>query len=638
MSIPLIVESMVIRGFKSFGDYDTTVSLSDMGPVLIVGSVDEMEGRSNGAGKTTIPEALIWCLHGRLSDLANPGDKVVNWDINKNCMVKVIAKGGYEIIRTRKMEGHSDLLILKDGEPIPDGDSTNSNAQKTLNTLFNLNFNTFISSLYFGQASGSYLSLSPAKQRDVIEKLFGLRKLSFYAKIAKDKLDAVEKAQKDAEDTLGRKSDDIDALKQRLEGYIVEETIFEDKKKSKIINLQQIMNEFKENKVERVNIADLEKEWEVITAARAKIAELEKKVSDLDIELEEIGDKKFNNRDARSRLESKIERANNRITFLNGGVKKWEEKEGTVCPTCEQTMDPEFLSSKVDEVRAEIKDEVDDLKRMICTLQKESMELLDDSEFDDQRKAVKEQQCNIQASIDALEAGISKSSSGKMTITEANSRNKLADSNADNIKRYKDLIEEERATVNPYTDLIAGTSAEIKSAEEEIAACESDLNKWNKIASHLAFVHKAYAEKRHIRSFMISGRIPQLNNRLGYYFNEFGLSRTMYFNEMLQIKTDKGHYTLFSGGEKCRLNLAIMCALNDTFISMHGRQCNIQVLDEIDKELDPAGVEEYVRLVVDDLSNRIPTTLIISHKDDICYAFPTQIKVTKEGELSYIRN
>ena len=135
---------------------------------------------------------------------------------------------------------------------------------------------------------------------------------------------------------------------------------------------------------------------------------------------------------------------------------------------------------------------------------------------------------------------------------------------------------------------------------------------------------------------MVSGYIPMLNNKLSYYFNELDVDSGIKFNELLNIETDKWSHEVYSGGEKKRVDLAIMCSLYDTFITMHGSKSNILVLDEIDKDLDRDGVDEYVRLVTDDLSSRIETILIISHKNDINYAFPSQIRVRKENGFSFI--
>jgi DNA repair exonuclease SbcCD ATPase subunit len=180
----LSFKSINIKNFRSFGDVETTFKLNDLGPILITGK--------NGSGKTSIIEAIIWCLFGRYSDIHNPGDSVINWDVGKNCMVRLLVNE-YEIVRTRKFENHSDLLILKDGSPIENGDSTNADAQRTLNMLLNLDFNIFISSMFFGQSSGSFLNFSDQQKRRVIEKLFGLSKLECYADAAKIKIEECNK-------------------------------------------------------------------------------------------------------------------------------------------------------------------------------------------------------------------------------------------------------------------------------------------------------------------------------------------------------------------------------------------------------------------------------------------------------------
>ena len=102
------------------------------------------------------------------------------------------------------------------------------------------------------------------------------------------------------------------------------------------------------------------------------------------------------------------------------------------------------------------------------------------------------------------------------------------------------------------------------------------------------------------------------------------------------MKSDKWDYAVHSGGERKRVDLALMFALYDTCVATRGQITNLLVLDEIDKELDKSGVEDYVGLIINDLSNRVGSILCISHKEDIGYAFPAQIKIKKDNNCSRV--
>jgi len=223
-----------------------------------------------------------------------------------------------------------------------------------------------------------------------------------------------------------------------------------------------------------------------------------------------------------------------------------------------------------------------------------------------------------------------------MTIMEVEKHNQLVNSTDREIQKCKKLITEEENKKNNYEDLIKESEQKIKDYKKQITDYKTRCEEIAKEATHLTYIYRAHSDKKNLRSFLIAGSIPILNNRLAYYFNELNIQSDIKFNQSLQIKSNKWPYSLHSGGEKKRVDLALMCAIYDTFVSMYGQKCNILVLDELDKEFDNPGVEEYVRLIMDDLSNRIDTILVISHKDEINYAFPTQIKVKKENDLTYL--
>ena len=118
----LELKSVKFQNFRSFGDYPTTIQLDALGPCLISGhkngDADYSEGNnkdSNGSGKTTCVEAIAWCLFGRTSRRAQPGDKIINWFTGKDCIVELTFKNGDILRRTRNLDGHSDLLLIKAG-------------------------------------------------------------------------------------------------------------------------------------------------------------------------------------------------------------------------------------------------------------------------------------------------------------------------------------------------------------------------------------------------------------------------------------------------------------------------------------------------------------------------------------------
>lgn len=629
----LIISKIFIRNFRSLGDINNEETIHEV-DLLKRGSI--LIGGMNGAGKTSIIEAIIWCLFGRLSD-QSPGDNIINWVAGRNCLVRMVTADGYEIIRTRKYEGYSDLLINKDNQPIEGGDSTNANAQATLNNLFDLDFNSFISSLFFGQSSGSFLTLSDSKKKLVIENLFGLSKLTYYAKVAKERINKCDELHTSIKTKISDIEISVASIEEEIGKYQSLSEDFEERREQSIAEQREEINRLKEDQQESINLDALELSWGTIKKGNEKINQFKSQKDDLNVQLKDVVDKIIILTKKKTETEGDLKLAQRSMEQIKKGIEKWEEKKGTTCPTCEQIVTKTFVNKKIKNVE---KENVIETKQLETKIDNYGTLL---TEVDYQMQGHNKQKTDTQDKITKiieiigkLTKSVEKSKKGKMTIIEAEKHNKLVQNTDREIKKCKKLIQEEKDKKNNYDMLIEESRKKIKDYEEKKIKYQKRCETLAKEATHLTYIYRAHSDKKHLRSFLISGSIPILNNRLSYYFNELNIYSDIKFNQTLQIISNKWPYSLHSGGEKKRVDLALMCAIYDTFTSIYGQKCNILVLDELDKEFDKDGVEEYIRLIIDDLSNRIDTILVISHKDEINYAFPTQIKVKKENDLSYL--
>ena len=107
----MIFKKITIENFKSIGENQVIVDFSFNGTKLLLGR--------NGAGKTTIFDAIIWCIYGvtRLK-----ADNVVNKKIGSNTKVELYFSednNDYVITRYRKHSVHkNNIYVFKNGENI----------------------------------------------------------------------------------------------------------------------------------------------------------------------------------------------------------------------------------------------------------------------------------------------------------------------------------------------------------------------------------------------------------------------------------------------------------------------------------------------------------------------------------------
>ena len=629
----LNIDKLYIKNFRSFYvDDDESYHIIDLnkrGPILICGP--------NGSGKTSIVEAIIWCLFGRLSDVRNAGDKIVNWSARKNCSVKIITTDGYEIVRTRLCNGKSDLLILKDGIVVEGNDATNTSAQLTLNKLFGLNFNSFISSVFFGQSSGSFLSFSDSRKKSVVEDLFGLSKLNYYARVAKDKINNCESIYQSFKSKISDTELLITSVRNDINKYKALSNEFEKNRKRIIVEQENEINKLTDNRPQPIDVDKLKIIWEKIendcnelSKKRKLKDELNSKCNNIDYEILQLQKDK-------NQCINVIDKLKSEVKSINDICESWRGKRGKVCPTCEQFIPNDFVDVKIKKIKESMSERINNIKSMMVET-KNKITAIDNQimKLDEMKKSIKLDINKLESDINNLERLIKSKQNDTMTISEAIKHNELIHNIDREINKCRKIIHEAKINQNNYDKLINDSNIKLSSLSDTIKELSDKCTKIANTASHYTFIYRAHSDKKNLRSFLLSGLVPILNSRLSYYFGEFGMDVDLEFNQTLQIKSNKWPYEMYSGGEKKRIDLAMMCALYDTFISMYGQKTNILVLDEIDKEFDKDGVDEYVKLIIDNLSNRIDTILVISHKDEISYAFPSQIKVKKENGVSIL--
>jgi DNA repair exonuclease SbcCD ATPase subunit len=143
------LESVSVEGFLSWGPYTTTLQLAEMEQCFIFGIIaDQPEGRSNGAGKSSLMQAIPWILSGKTIYNQNPGDKVLNWFSTSNAKGTLRFKNGDELTRIRTRQGDTELLFRRGGQEIINCTlSTTSNQQRVLDNELKFDYDLFCGSV-----------------------------------------------------------------------------------------------------------------------------------------------------------------------------------------------------------------------------------------------------------------------------------------------------------------------------------------------------------------------------------------------------------------------------------------------------------------------------------------------------------
>lgn len=373
----LQIKTIEWANFMGYGDYHTSLELDSLGPVLILGQRDGKFDESNGCGKSSATIAILWCLFGRTPKRANPGDRIINWHTKKECYVKITTTDGWTITRTRRLNGHDDLIIRKDDIDV--SLSTNKNAQQFLKRTFNLDYDIFVSSVFFGQKTESLLGMSDIKRKSTLERLLGLNRLNVFGDIAKEKKTAVEFDQQKHKTIVDSKRNDILRLDGQLLNTFGKSNAFEHDKNKTLsdINLEIEQLELQTKAIVLPDIAiiknecdDFDDKKKQLVEFKSQLRQAELTLSQLDYEIDQFKSmaNRHNNRltslsvidinhlkdqylkaeintNKRISLQHQLDRMELKrneigcdVEKLYQTIKDWKSKADTICPTCEQNI------------------------------------------------------------------------------------------------------------------------------------------------------------------------------------------------------------------------------------------------------------------------------------------------------------
>lgn len=746
------IDTVTFRNFLSYGDYDTTVKITGRGECFIHGKIlendindeDHNPLRSNGAGKSSPTQAILWCISGKTMYDANPGDGVRCWFSKGDTCVKIRFKDGSELVRTRGV-GDTHLLYSKAGKSVIDCTlSTSSNQQAELNRLLNYDHGIFCGSVFSSQFKKKWMSMGDQSRKQIIERVMGIERVNTYAQIAKTKREKVNAEQEKLESKKQLLSEHFADLLEQEKKLISRKEEFEASRHTKKLGNIKLIEEYN-NKIvvhQLIDVVKLQSKWDMVIKVEEYIAQSKAKLHDLRTRLAKLeSDKKSLITDLDNKINSLtnihdtfINKLDNELNSalnaanseLNSGIKnlenirkvsiaalndkkqiayreqssyksklehcesivsKWEKLDGKLCLECEQVIPHQHIEGKIipiiDEI-AELKTKIADhdlsiakytadisttnksIDDQLSTLSKTISfelgairetaakqkaaglsELKESKDKATQNCAIETQNCAIgikelQGEIVKLQSQIDNTteklaaSKPKITVSEANSHNKMAGVWSEAIVKLEASNNNFMTETNPFLELIADVRLKMENKQSEIDKLSNTISQLNLMYNHLHYIYSAYSDRRKIKSFLVSKHQPYFNGRLHHYLDLLGLDLKISLTSSLSISSNMWDPKFQCGGERARTDLAFTFAVFDLHFGIYGRQCNFLVLDEPDDGLDEAGVQSLINIIQNDLSPRFETIFVISHMKGFKDVFASELYIERIDRLSRI--
>jgi len=172
------------------------------------------------------------------------------------------------------------------------------------------------------------------------------------------------------------------------------------------------------------------------------------------------------------------------------------------------------------------------------------------------------------------------------------------------VLRYKDLCRDETNYSELKNDFLESIAA---------AQLEKDTNKtWYEV---MRFWEKAFSEQGVIK-YIINNILEYFNERCNYYLSY--LTNSKYFvefdkelNEKIETSGRLVQYISLSGGEKRKLNLAIMLGLKDLLLLTDKSHVDLLFFDEVAENIDEDGIQGLHQLLLE--IKKTKTIFVITH-------------------------
>ena len=559
------------KNFLSTGNQYTEIDFEGNSTTLIIGT--------NGAGKSTVLDALTFSLYGKPFRKINK-PQLPNSVNEKDCRVEVeFSVNGVEWKVVRGIKPNL-FEIYRNDAPL-DQDAAALDQQKWLEkNVLKMNYKSFTQIVILGSSTFvPFMQLSAQNRRDVIEDLLDIKIFSSMGIVIKEKirtlkedLKVLELKKETLNDKVQMQQDFIEELENRGKENIKE-------KESKISELLNEENDFI-NRNEKVNweVQSLEQRLESHTGATEKLRKL-------------------------GNLKGKI---SNKVSTITKEHKFFTEN--TVCPTCNQDIEETFRINRITDAQNKAKE-----------LQSGYKELEDAINKEEERER---QFTTLSKEISKLNNDISKNNA-----RISGCQRQIRDLESE-IQRITDQL----ANRNVEDDKLTSFKENLKTTYDELAQRKDTINYYDFTYSLL--------KDGGVKSKIIKKYLPLINQQVNRYLQmmDFYINFTLdeEFNETVQSPIhDNFSYSSFSEGEKMRIDLALLFTWREVARMKNSVNTNLLIMDEVfDSSLDGMGTQEFlkiIRYVIQDAN-----VFVISHKTGLEDSFQNVLRFEKLKGFSSI--
>lgn len=632
--------SLQAQNFCTLGDI--TLPLNQTGLVLVTGiNKDAPKANNNGSGKSSIFDAICWCLWGETTRGLS-GDEVVNLAVGKDCKVALTFEdegNTYVISRHRKdsrISKPNDIIIMCNGQPLATKSSMKS-MQEVIDRIVGFDFHTFCAMMPGTGVKATHMTDIQIKA--LLESLLHTEHLSVA-------YDAARTRAKELDNQISTYALDSKRLQNELR--MVDDEL------EKLKSLQDSFEHTKQQEVQQheERLKTLQAEIDDIEAQLGELDNLKVEIATFTAELEQLQEQKTALQAAENR---RIDASNNKMQALISKEKVIQNQIYTLtidlqniaalgpsCDSCKQDIPSDHKDSILQDRQTQLTKLTSDLANVeadIKTVNDEHIHAR--SAFIEDKKSI-ESMITIKDNAQQVL---------RLRMSELVTQQRLKARAEEEKKRTEIALAAVKAKTADFESLISGKldrKEEILNSIHNLNESTASLESEKKLCD---FWVNGFSPAG-LRSFMLDYVTPILNDRAEFYSNlltgdemeiKFSTKTQLKNGEtrdkfQIQVKQKHGAdlYKGTSTGEKARADLVISMTLGDLAAFRTAKQLPWRFLDEPFESIDDAGIDAIVRLL-NDQKERYKTVFVVTHKSSLKQLLSTQqITVIKENGISRV--